>query len=91
MHSVQLNALKFQNPVRRALYLYFQRKYGSQRGAMKLLGQAARRSPFTARQWLYGQCMPEAEALIELMGSCEELTKIVNDLAEESRRARLQK
>jgi hypothetical protein len=63
---------------------YLRDRFSPLRHAEKLLARAARVSPRTAENWLRGECAPNGEALVNLIGECEGLAEVI--LAEAERR-----
>ncbi|WP_155820362.1 hypothetical protein [Komagataeibacter europaeus] len=66
------------------------REFRPLRCAAEMLARAAGRTPRAAKNWLSGTNAPDAEALIELMASCNTIADEVNALVEERRKAREQ-
>ncbi|MBM9401583.1 hypothetical protein JUN65_08285 [Gluconacetobacter azotocaptans] len=75
-------------PVRQRLLDAIRREFSPFRFAAEMLARAAQKTPRAARNWLSGSNAPDAEALIELMASCNSIADEVNALVEERRRAR---
>jgi hypothetical protein len=52
---------------------YFRERFAPLRHASELLARIARVSPRTAENWLRGECAPQGEALLNLIGECDDL------------------
>jgi len=75
-------------PIRESLLEAICREFRPLRFAQELLARASGRTPRAARNWLDGRCTPDAEALIELMASCNSIADEVNALVAERKAAR---
>ncbi|MBB2172855.1 hypothetical protein [Gluconacetobacter asukensis] len=75
-------------PVKDSLLDAIAREFKPLRFAQEMLARASGKTPRAARNWLDGRCAPDADALIELMASCNSIADEVNALVEERRRAR---
>jgi len=75
-------------PVRDRLLRAIRQEFEPLRFAAEMLARASCKSPRAARNWLSGSNAPDAEALIELMASCNTIADEVNALVAERRAAR---
>lgn len=82
----RMNALS--RPVKEALLEVIGREFRPLRFAQEMLARASGKTPRAARNWLDGRCTPDAEALIELMASCNSIADEVERLVAERRKAR---
>ncbi|GAJ29713.1 hypothetical protein [Acidomonas methanolica] len=78
-------------PVRDSLLTAIAREFKPLRFAQEMLARASGKTPRAARNWLSGTCTPDAEALIELMASCNSIADEVNALVAERKAARERK
>lgn len=72
--------------VSESLWSVLARAYGQRRHATEMLARDAEVTPATASNWLRRRCVPQAEQLIALMASCDELAAEVQRLVEERKR-----
>lgn len=75
-------------PVREKLLSAIKREFEPFRFAAEMLARSAMRTPRAARNWLSGTNAPDAEALIELMASCDSIAAEVNALVQQRRKER---
>lgn len=75
-------------PVRVRLLEAIKREFAPLRFGAEMLARASQKSPRSARNWLSGTNAPDAEALIELMASCNSIADEVERLVAERRKAR---
>ena len=75
-------------PVRDRLLNVIKREFEPLRFATEMLARAAKKTPRAARNWLSDKNAPDAEALIELMASSENLRNEVLMLVAERQHAR---
>lgn len=75
-------------PIKESLLEAIAREYRPLRFAQEMLARASGKTPRAARNWLDGRCTPDAEALIELMASSENLRNEVLMLVAERQHAR---
>ena len=74
--------------VKETLLAAIAREFKPYRFAQEMLARAAKKSPRAAKNWLSGVNAPDAEALIELMASCNAIADEVDRLVAERRKAR---
>ena len=84
----KMTAAALGTPVRDRLLNAIKREFNPFRSAAEMLARAANKTPRAARNWLSGTNAPDAEALIELMASCNSIADEVLSLVEERRLAR---
>ncbi|ARW47850.1 hypothetical protein [Acetobacter pasteurianus] len=75
-------------PVRDRLLNMIKREFEPFRFAAEMLARSALKTPRAARNWLSGTNAPDAEALIELMASCDSIADEVNALVQQRRKER---
>lgn len=65
-----------------AILSALRREFGARRHGTKLLARAGGVTPGAARNWLDGNCVPQAEQLVRLMARSRELRAEVNALCD---------
>ncbi|KXV71412.1 hypothetical protein AD952_09320 [Acetobacter cerevisiae] len=76
------------SPVKETLLAMIAREFKPYRFAQEMLARAANKTPRAAKNWLSGTNAPDAEALIELMASCDSIAAEVNALVQQRRKER---